>query len=187
MDTSVNKIDNQEYLNENYKLAIANCIELDTWPSFQGSQYSNDQRLEALAMVSIYGNVNKVAKIICIPQKTLWEWTKQTWWIDAVSKIQTLNKQYYNARINNIMVSALDNIDKRLKHGDQVIDKEGNTHNRAITGKDNAMIFGIMFDKRQVLNNMPTHITGKTAELTDLQQQFEQFTKAKEIKAEVTK
>jgi len=139
---------------------------------YNGSQYTDDQRHNAVIVFLTLGNVNKVSQAIGIPQRTLYDWTKQEWWLDLITRYREEKRQELDANFTRIVESCSQTIEKQLEIG-------------AVSARDAATILGITFDKRQILNLQPTTISGKSIDISKLQGDFERFLAAKEINSAV--
>jgi len=142
--------------------------------TYNGSQYSDEQRKHAALTYLTIGNINKTAQLTNIPQRTLYDWTKTEWWQELTTRIREEKKQEFDSNFTRIIEQCTQTIEKQLE-------------NDEVKARDAAMIMGITFDKRQVLNNQPTSISAKSHDISKLQEQFEDYLKAKEIEVEVIK
>lgn len=134
-------------------------------PSNSTSQYTDEDRREAASHYVLLGNAKKVSEITNIPNTTLHDWTKTDWWQGLTESIRKEKSDEIDASITNILDASTEQLLDRIKHGDEVsVDKEGNVLKLAMKGRDLATVFGITFDKRQIIRNLPTSIK---AESTD--------------------
>ena len=140
--------------------------------TYSGSKYSNEQRTHAALVYLTYGNLNKTSRAVNIPQRTLEDWTKTEWWRELTTKLREEKKDEFDAGFTRIIDKTIKTIENQLDSGE-------------VKARDAATIMGITFDKRQVLNNQPTSITGKSQDISKLQAQFEEYLQAKEIDVEV--
>lgn len=143
-----------------------------------GSKHSNDSRILAVTLYIIIGRLAKVAEIMGISRFTLNDWRKTEWWAQLTTNLHTTKHAMLNARVDGLINQALDNIEDRLTTGEYATydSKRGETIFKPVCAKDNAMIFGILFDKQRINNALPTSITQTThTHLLDIKQQFEQI------------
>ena len=141
--------------------------------SRRGSYYTNEEKQFAAAIYLQYGNLVKVSSIVNIPHRTLADWTKTEWWENLVAIVRTEKKAELNANLTRLIDKSVQVIEKQLE-------------NNEVKAIDAAKIMGISFDKRQILNHEPTSITS-SSKISDLQQQFETYMRAKDITADVVK
>lgn len=142
-------------------------------PESRGSQYSNQDKFKAALFYTLYGNIRRVSELLSVPERTIYDWYKSEWWEKLTKIIREENKTELNANYSRLL-------DKTIQHIEKQID------NQEVKALDLAKIHGIMFDKRQILNNMPTSISGKTKEISDLAAEFNRFVQAKTIDVKIT-
>ena len=134
-------------------------------PCSNGSQYSDEDRREAAAHYVLLGNAQKVSELTNIPHRTINDWRQKDWWVALTATIRLEKSDEIDASITRILDSSTEQLLDRIEHGDEVsVDKEGNVLKLAMKGRDLATVFGITFDKRQIIRNLPTSIK---AESTD--------------------
>lgn len=134
-------------------------------PTSIGSQYSDEQRREAASHYVLLGNAVKVAELTNIPHRTINDWRQKEWWHELTASIRLEKSDEIDASITRILDASTEQLLDRIEHGDEVsLDKEGQPLKLAMKGRDLATVFGITFDKRQIIRNLPTSIK---AESTD--------------------
>lgn len=131
--------------------------DLAAWPS--GSRYSVDQKIAVLSVFASTGNVQEVARQTQIPDGTI-QWWKQhaPWWNDHVKRIQVAKNDEVDGMITANLEAASSQVSDRIENGDEIITKDGEKYRRKMGGRDLATVFGILFDKRQIIRNLPTSI-----------------------------
>lgn len=129
-----------------------------------GSKYTEEQKREALAHYVVIGNVVKVSELVNIPRPTVQGWVRSEWGNAMIISLKQEKQEEIDANLTRILHKATEALEDRIDHGDTVINKDGETLLKPVSGRDLATISGIMFDKRQILRNMPTSIR---AESTD--------------------
>ena len=140
--------------------------------SYTGSQYTDEQRYHAALTFLTLGNIKKVSEAVNIPQRTLYDWSKTTWWDELTTRFRAERTEEFDAGFSRIIEKSMQAIEKQLDSGE-------------VKARDAATIMGISFDKRQILNLQPTSITVKATDISNLQAQFEQYLQAKQIEADV--
>lgn len=136
------------------------------------SQYTHEDYHRAVVAYLTLGNLHKVAAVIDIPRRTLYGWTKTTWWAELLNHVRQEKRDEFDAGFTRLIDKTINTIEIQLDAGE-------------VKARDAATIMGIAFDKRQILNLKPTSITAKTTDINGLQAQFEDYLKAKTIEADV--
>lgn len=136
----------------------------------QGSKYTDQDRQYVALLFVTYGNLQKVSDLSGIARTTLHYWKQSDWWNDLINYVRLEKKEELNANYQRLL-------DKTVK----VIEKQLDTDE--VKAMDAAKIHGIMFDKRQILNHMPTSISS-TSNISDLAKQFDDYLASKTIEAE---
>ena len=85
--------------------------------SFRGSQYDNQQRIDAAVHYLIHGSLTKTAKACSIPLTTLYDWKQSDWWPTLTERIRSEKEEEFQAGFTLIVESAIGQIEDRLKHG----------------------------------------------------------------------
>ena len=137
--------------------------------------YSDADKREAVVLYLMLGTMNKVAEQVGIPERTLSSWKNETeWWGEIAISVRQETTEKIQANIDNIIDSALRETQDRLDHGDAVLDKHGQVVRKPMSGKDAAIVGAVFFDKRQIMDNQPTSISGHPDQrLTELMARFE--------------
>ena len=84
--------------------------------------------------------------------------------MELLASIRLEKSDEIDAIISNTLEKSSKQLIDRIDNGDQVLNKDGEVTNIGMKGRDLATVFGIMFDKRQIMRNLPTSIK---AESTD--------------------
>ena len=129
-----------------------------------GSQYSNEDRREAAAHYVVHGVMSKVSKLTNISETTLSGWKKNDWWVELTEGIRREKSDQIDSSITRILEASTAQLEDRIVNGDEIVGKDGEKLRLAMKGRDLATVFGITFDKRQIIRNLPTSIK---AESTD--------------------
>lgn len=127
------------------------------------SQYTDEQRREVLSHYAVLGNTVKVAELTGIPRGTIQGWKgSSSWWVEELSKIKHEKQEEIDANLTRIIHKATESLENRIDQGDAFVKKDGDLGLKPITGRDLATITGIIFDKRQILRNLPTSIKSES-------------------------
>jgi hypothetical protein len=113
----------------------------------QGSVYTDEQRREAALQMALHGNAQHVSDLTGIPRRTLSDWTKQDWFQTILAEVRRENALELDARFTRVLDSATAALIYRIKNGDAVLVGGVQVH-RPMSGKDLAVVAGIVFDKR---------------------------------------
>jgi len=84
--------------------------------------------------------------------------------LELLTSIRLEKSDEIDASITNILDASTKQLTDRINNGDEVLNKDGDIIRLAMKGRDLATVFGITFDKRQIIRNLPTSIK---AESTD--------------------
>jgi hypothetical protein len=129
---------------------------------FTGSQYSNEQRIEAVTHYMIMGTLARASRACDIPLTTLHDWKKTEWWGALAESIRNEKEDEHHAAFSRIIDKATKRAEDALEHGETklVKTKDGYEERRVPVGaKDALMIAAISYDKKRLSENLPTSIT----------------------------
>jgi hypothetical protein len=148
--------------------------------TFRGSQYDNQQRIEAAVYFMVHGSLTKTAKACGIPLTTLHDWKESEWWPELTDQIRSEKESEFQAGFSRIVQAAIGEIEDRLEHGDVrlVKSKDGYEQRRVpISAKDATMVAAIAYDKLRLSLNLPTTISSSQKSLTELSEEFRNIAK----------
>lgn len=150
--------------------------------------FSMDRKVEACTLYAVYGNVEEVEKITKIPANHIRAWKQESWWIDLTRQIYVEQNENLGANINKILDKTLVHLSDRLENGDYLYDqKTGDFKRKPVDTKVLTMLFDNLAVQRRLNRGEPTSISkaiGVDERLKTLQDQFEKFSKSKEIEGE---
>jgi len=178
------KLNNVDYDNAAMVKEIAANIQLPDSALSNNSNYTKQQKIQAVAVFIVVGTIRETARLCVMPYETLVGWVKSDWWADCITQTHAINKHIINARTTNIINKAFDNVEERLNNGEYATydSQTGDVIMKPVSAKDCATIAGIMFDKQRINNSLATSITATTTHhLIDIKQQFDAMTQAKVI------
>lgn len=130
-----------------------------------GSRYTDIDRREAAVTYLIMGNLRATAKQTGVNERTLADWVRSDWWDSLLQSLHAEKGIELDCKLSQIIDRCLDEVGNRLAHGDHKIGKDGNLIRVPIPAKDAAIIAAVMFDKRQIIRNLPTSISRDTGHL----------------------
>lgn len=152
--------------------------------------FSMDRKVEACTLYAVYGSVEEVSKITNIPENHIRAWKQESWWIDLTKQIYVEQNETLGAQINTVLDKTLVHLQDRLENGDYIYDrKSGELKRKPVDTKVLSILFDNLAVQRRLNRGEPTSISkaiGVDERLKKLQDQFEKFSKAKEIEGEST-
>lgn len=80
--------------------------------------YTENQKLEALKLWLVIGNVHQVARDLKIPYDTVKQWRYQKWWQDLAVEIKSEGRLELSAKLRKVAEKALGETLDRLENGD---------------------------------------------------------------------
>jgi len=131
----------------------------------KGSRYSDEDRRRVVVEYCVLGNMEKVAKNLDMPARTLQHWAKNAdWWVELVAEVRAEIDEQILAQNLEIAQKAGENVLDSLENGDEklVWDKEKKEHviKRVKPGAYQSMLVsGISQDKARTQLNLPTSIS----------------------------
>ncbi len=148
-----------------------------------GSQYTDEQRREVIAVYAVSGNQTDVSKRLGIPRITVQNWVVSEWGQTLIKEIRQQNSDLMVAGYTNIVKAAIERTQEGLERGDYIgMDADGEPLYRPVGAKDAMVIAGIATDKRQILLHQPTSITATDGALVRISEQLAAYAKDKREK-----
>lgn len=152
--------------------------------------WPDEKRIEAATLFAALGNVKKVSEMTKIPEKTVFRWTQEEWWMQTITRVRREENATTDKKFTTIVDKALDKLMDRIDNGDMIYDiKRGVAVPVPVNARDLAIVTGTVFDKRQLLRGEATKITAAAnsdEHLKKLAIQFEEFVKARTEKVIAT-
>ncbi len=124
-----------------------------------GSRYTDEDRREAAITYLVTGNLRATAKQSNVNERTLADWVRSDWWDALLQTLHAEKGRELDSKLTQIIDRSLHELADRLVHGDQQLTRDGSLVRVPIPAKDAAIVAAVMFDKRQILRNLPTRIT----------------------------
>lgn len=182
-----NKLNSLSYDNAAMAQEIAINIDLPNHALHNNSNYTKQQKIEAVSVFVVIGSIRETSRFVGMPYETLVGWVRSDWWQECITQTHLINKHIINARTASVINKAFDNVEERMDKGEYATynkDKDKIIY-KPVSAKDNAVIFGVMFDKQRINNSLATNITQTTTHhLLDIKGQFDQMTQGKVIEHE---
>jgi len=151
-------------------------------------KYTPADKIAAATAWMVTGSASKAEAYCGIPYATINVWRKTEWWANLTAQVRKEKSDEMDAMMTGVLHKAIEAIEDRISGGDTVINKQGIQEKVPVKAKDLASITAIVFDKRALGRGDPTSRSEKVStesRLKTLKEQFEKFSKAKEIDGEV--
>lgn len=131
------------------------------------------------------GNAAETARGFGMTLYELGKMQKQLWWVEEVNAIKVAEKAATDARLTKILNRSLEKLELMLEEGEEVVTGKGDVVTRQLDGRTLISAIDVIFDKRQLVRDLPTNINPegkKLKELADKLEELSRFQKAREIK-----
>lgn len=135
-------------------------------PAVPLTQWEGEKSLElkALHMYSQSGSLAAVARSLSVPLYELQKLSRTDWWKQELAAIQREEAAVQNVKMSRILDKTLVEIEDRLENGDQVL-HQGRLVRTKVSSGNLAKLANVIFDKRQLLQGLPTQIDGTNDKL----------------------
>jgi len=141
-----------------------------------GSNYTPEQKVNAVMTYVMTGTIKKSAKIIGMPQQTLDKWkNKAVWWDDTVRECRKKKQDELDSMYTVLIHDIVDQVADRVENGDTKVDRNGVVTKIPMTGKDLAITMAVTFDKRQLLRGEATSRVEKVSEKERIERLADSF------------
>jgi len=144
-----------------------------------GSKYDNRQRREAVAQYLLLGNVEAVATATHIPASTLRDWMTSTWWGMLSVEVRAEKGAELDGAYTRVIDAAICQLLDRVEHGDHVM-VGGRTQRRPMSGRDLALVSGIILDKQTMLRNQSAPATTVDLSIDELARGLRNYAQEKD-------
>lgn len=150
--------------------------------------YTDAQKMEALKLWLITGNLRAVGASLNIPYPTLQTWRYSEWWAEMASEIKTEGQIVLSNRLKAVAERAMEVTLDRLEHGDWILNqKTGTMERKPVVMRDAHRVAESFIDRAVRLETKPVedeHNKKVEDRLAQLAQSFASFAK-KTTKVEV--
>ena len=139
-------------------------------------KWSIEDKLRAAMAYLITGNSLEAAKVCGIPDKTIRDWTRETWWADFIGECRKEKNEELDAAFTDIIHKAVGEVRDRIQAGDPVVQKDGTISRKPVSARDATLVAAVLVDKRAILRGEPTRISKSISEkdrLKDLAKDLE--------------
>jgi hypothetical protein len=135
-------------------------------------RYTEADKDRAAVMLLIHGNPTAVADACGIPGETVRFWARQPEWAERMARVRHTNVSELDAYWTRYLPKAMEAMFDRLENGDWKAipgkDESGAPvavrYRLPMSARDIAITMAIVFDKRQIIRNLPTSIRGQSGE-----------------------
>lgn len=131
----------------------------------RGVKRSIEDKLRAAMAYLITGNSLDASKVCGIPDKTIRDWTRETWWADFIAEARKEKNEELDAAFTDILHKAVGEVKDRIENGDEVVDsKTGSRIRKKVSARDATLVAAVLVDKRAILRGEPTRISKTISE-----------------------
>jgi len=155
------------------------------------NSYTPDEIQKAAQVFAVTGNMIKTAEMVNIPRETLQYWKKnKAEWVTEITRVHQEKLDELDAHYTEVVEQTALEIKDRVQNGDEFFDpKSGEIYRKKMSGRDLAMVNGIIFDKQRLLRGLSTSNVQQSSEkhLEKLAKMFDEIAnkdKAKVIEGE---
>lgn len=114
--------------------------------------WGDSQKMEAVKTFLMIGTVQGAARMLKIPEQTMYSWSRSPWWAEAIAEFKLQDQLVLSARLKKIVEKTFDVVEDRLEHGDFVYDQKTGAMRRKPVSMRDAHKVGLELDnKRTVL------------------------------------
>ena len=118
--------------------------------------YSDSQKLEAVKLWLLTGNLAHTAAALNLPGPTLRNWRYSDWWKDLVEELKAEENIQLNNRLKIIAEKSMMVLEDRLDKGDWIFNRQtGELERKPVSLRDTTQAFNSLHDRRQRLLETP--------------------------------
>lgn len=140
--------------------------------------YTQTQKIDALKLWLITGNLAATAAALKIPYETLKTWKTTQWWNDTAVEIKSEGRLELSAKLRKVAEKAVGETLDRLENGDVRISPTGELQRVKVSAAVAAKIATDFIDKAESLERGPeTSLTSVQDRLKSLAENFEKFSR----------
>lgn len=154
-------------------------------PGHRGDWYPDDKKIEAATLFAVTKSVTQVSKLSGIKESLIRRWRTEPWFLNIVNQVVYEKNELLDSKITDILEKCTELIWDRLTNGDVRVNwKTGEEYVIPLDARGLALVYGIMFDKRQLLRGEATsrhEVTNSDHRLAALKAEFEKFSQATTI------
>ena len=141
--------------------------------------YSDTQKIEAVQMYVLTGDLPLVAKTLGILPRSLQMWKHTEWWKELEKELRQQENMILTAHLKRQVDKAMQVVQDRLENGDYIYDnKTGQMIRKPVPLKDAHKVVTDFIDRRHKLITVEEHKANEDSvkkRLADLAKNFEEF------------
>ena len=138
-------------------------------------------QVEAVRLYAKHGSLAAVGRILGISTYELSKMSGEAGWKEELGAIKRADQAALDARLTKILGNTLEHLEDRLEHGDKKI-VDGQIQFAPISAIMLAKIVDVIFDKRQIVRELPTNYNGETYKLQELAEKLEKLGEAQKMR-----
>lgn len=138
-------------------------------------QVNKQKSFEAVQLYFVSGSLTKVARELGISSYEMMKLSKTKWWSEELHLIKVANNAALDAQLTSILGSSLDQLQDRVELGNIHISSSGNKMRVKLDAIELSKIASMVFDKRQLVRELPTRINEDAMRLSSLARKLEQL------------
>ena len=141
--------------------------------------YTQNQKLEALKLWLVTGNLTQVAAVLKIPYDTVKTWRYSKWWEETSVEIKADGRLELSAKLRKIAEKALDETLDRLENGDVRISPLGTIQRVPVSAAVASKVATDFIEKQEQLDSIPVEqsVQGVNDKLKALAEAFTKMSK----------
>lgn len=113
--------------------------------------WGDSQKIEAVQTYLMIGTVQGAARMLKIPEQTMYSWTRQPWWQEIVGELKLQDQLQLSSRLKKIVEKTFDVVEDRLEHGDYVYDQKSGEMRRKPVSMRDAHKVGLELDNKRTI------------------------------------
>jgi len=118
--------------------------------------YSDSQKLDAVKLWMLTGNLVHTATALNLPFPTVQSWRYSDWWAKLVEDLKTEDNIQLTQRLRGIAEKSLQVMEDRLSNGDWILNKStGTLERKPVSLRDTTQTFNSLHDRQHRLLNKP--------------------------------
>jgi hypothetical protein len=141
--------------------------------------YTESQKLEAVKLWLITGNLTHVAAALGIGRPTVSSWRYSDWWAETVRELQAEENIALSNKLRTIAGKSLKEMEDRIENGDWIFDqKKGKLIRKPVAMRDLARATNDMLERKTKLEKNDKKETNEKAladRLVAIAQKFEEI------------
>lgn len=125
--------------------------------------FTPEKQIEITTVFAVTGDVKQTSEITKVDPKHVRNFLRTEEFRALFEEFRTENAAKFEAKFAEALEHVQDELLNRIRHGDVVLDREGNPVRVPVKARDLGSIANTMFDKLQLLRGKPTSRTESTS------------------------